>query len=57
MLWLLLSLLSITGSAEAGKTYSNPVLVDVIKIKNTKSDYYPGTLGIGDPAVIFHKDK
>jgi len=39
------------------KTYSNPVLVDTYSIKRLKPERYSGTLGIGDPAVIFYRGK
>jgi len=44
------------------KTYTNPVLVETLKIRNVKTDeaysnQITGTMGIGDPAVIFHKGK
>jgi xylan 1,4-beta-xylosidase len=43
--------------AAASQTYSNPVLVDTYSINRAKPPRYHGILGIGDPAVIFHKGK
>ncbi len=43
------------GSSVA--TYSNPVLVETYAIKRTNPAPYFGTLGIGDPAVIYHQGK
>jgi xylan 1,4-beta-xylosidase len=55
---LLASLLFSTALRPAAeKTYSNPVLVDTYPIKRLKPAPYTGTLGIGDPAVIFHEGK
>jgi len=55
---LLASLLFSTALQPATeKTYSNPVLVDTYSIKRPKPAPYIGTLGIGDPAVIFHDGK
>jgi len=56
ILWLLLAVLPITGSSGADRTYSNPVLVDVINIEKRNWDLFPGTFGIGDPSVLFHKN-
>ena len=39
------------------KTYFNPVLVDTYSIRRLTPAPYTGTLGIGDPAVIFHEGK
>ena len=39
------------------KTYSNPVLVETYEINRPNPARYIGTLGIGDPAVIYHKGK
>ena len=44
-------------AAEDKKTYSNPVLVDTYEIKRTKLAPYIGTLGIGDPTVIYYNGK
>jgi beta-xylosidase len=44
-------------SAMAERTYSNPVLVEVLNIKSENPDHIFGKLGIGDPAVIFHEGK
>ncbi|MEJ2191711.1 MAG: glycoside hydrolase family 43 protein [Nitrospirota bacterium] len=43
--------------AECDATYSNPVLVETYAIKGPNSAPYVGTLGIGDPAVIYHEGK
>lgn len=43
--------------AELDMTYSNPVLVETYSINRVNPARYVGTLGIGDPAVIFHKGK
>lgn len=43
--------------AMAGETYANPVLVEIISINEKHSGLYFDKLGIGDPAVIFHKGK
>lgn len=45
------------GYSAAADTYSNPVLVDIIHIENRNWDLFPGTFGIGDPAVLFYKDR
>ena len=42
------------AAAESGKTYTNPVLVETYSINRLKPARYNGTLGIGDPDVIFH---
>jgi len=39
---------------EFNKTYSNPVLVQTFAINRPAPAPYAGTLGIGDPAVIYH---
>jgi len=39
------------GGAAAGQTYRNPVLVETLRSPAM------GTMGIGDPAVIFHEGK
>ena len=55
---LLLSLLfSASPLPERNTTYSNPVLVETYAINRLKPAPYSGTLGIGDPAVIYHKGK
>ena len=43
--------------ARVGKTYTNPVLVETVIISREKPDNFNGVLGIGDPAVLFHKGK
>ncbi len=43
--------------AGSDKTYSNPVLVETYLINRPKPAPYVGTLGIGDPAVIFYEGK
>jgi len=43
--------------AECDMTYSNPVLVETYAINRVNPARYVGTLGIGDPAVIFHQGK
>jgi beta-xylosidase len=40
---------------EPEKTYSNPVLVETYSIDRQNPARYTGTLGIGDPDVIFYK--
>ncbi len=54
---LLLLFLASSALAESGATYSNPVLVETYSINRAKPARYFGTLGIGDPAVIFHQGK
>ena len=55
---LLLSLLfSASPLPERNTVYSNPVLVETYAINRLKPAPYSGTLGIGDPAVIYHKGK
>ncbi len=55
---LLASLLFSTPLRPATETtYSNPVLVDTYSIRRLKPAPYTGSLGIGDPAVIFHEGK
>ena len=56
MALVLLPLLTLAGDTVADETYSNPVLVDVINIEKRNWDLFPGTFGIGDPAVISHKN-
>ena len=43
--------------AESGKTYTNPVLVETYAINRPTPAPYFGTLGIGDPAVIYYGGK
>ncbi|MDH4231722.1 MAG: glycoside hydrolase family 43 protein [Nitrospirota bacterium] len=43
--------------AERSATYTNPVLVDTYEINRPTPAPYVGTLGIGDPAVIYHDGK
>ncbi len=54
---LLSLLLSSALRAEKNKTYSNPVLVATFSIDRPNPAPYVGTLGIGDPAVIYHEGK
>lgn len=44
-------------AAEDNTTYSNPVLVETYVMNRPKPAPYTGTLGIGDPTVIFHAGK
>jgi len=53
----LMMLFSAALHAELDMTYSNPVLVETYSINRVNPARYAGTLGIGDPAVIFHKGK
>jgi xylan 1,4-beta-xylosidase len=53
----LMMLFSASLHAEWDKTYSNPVLVETYSINRSDPARYIGTLGIGDPAVIFHNGK
>ena len=55
--WLLLFLLFIPPApgADFVGTYSNPVLVETYTINRPDPAPYAGVLGIGDPAVIYHK--
>lgn len=55
-LLLLLSFSAASGTL-SDKTYSNPVLVETYSINRPGPARYVGTLGIGDPAVIFHEGK
>ena len=58
MIAVLLPLLfSASPRAEGNKTYSNPVLVETYEIKRPNPAPYFGTLGIGDPTVIYHRGK
>jgi xylan 1,4-beta-xylosidase len=51
----LLFLMVISASdARVEKTYTNPVLVETVFIQREKPDNFSGTLGIGDPSVLFH---
>jgi len=48
--------------ATADETYTNPVLVETINIQDqhigkNHFNQFSGIMGIGDPTVIFHKDK
>jgi len=55
MITVLLPLLcAASPRAERNTTYSNPVLVETYEINRPKPAPYSGTLGIGDPAVIYH---
>ncbi len=55
---LLLPLLfSASQLPERDTTYSNPVLVETYEIKRPNPAPYAGTLGIGDPAVIYHEGR
>ncbi len=63
---LFLSILFILTSSkenvEAGETYSNPVLVETIHIRDENTgkrhvNQFTGVMGIGDPTVIFYKGK
>ncbi len=53
----LLLLFSGASGTASDKTYSNPVLVETYSINRPKPARYVGTLGIGDPAVIFYGGK
>src|SRR5512143_1590893 len=53
----LLLLFSATFCTAFKKTYSNPVLVERYQINWPKPVQYVGTLGIGDPNVIFYGGK
>jgi len=58
MIAVLLPLLfSASPRVERNTTYSNPVLVETYTINRPGPAPYNGTLGIGDPAVIYHKGK
>jgi xylan 1,4-beta-xylosidase len=57
LLLLLPLLLSIALSSTWDRTYFNPVLVETYQINRLNPARYVGTLGIGDPAVIFHGGK
>src|SRR5512143_852558 len=50
-------LFSAALGAENNATYTNPVLVDTHVINRPDPAPYVGTLGIGDPAVIYHGGK
>lgn len=50
-------LFSAASGAENNATYTNPVLVDTHVINRPDPAPYVGTLGIGDPAVIYHGGK
>jgi len=50
-------LLFVALRAEGDKMYSNPVLVETFSINRVEPARYMGTLGIGDPTVIFHEGK
>ena len=52
---LFLLFLPLASGAEPGRTYSNPVLFETYAINRSKPAPYNGTLGIGDPTVIYHK--
>jgi len=55
---LLLPLLfSASPLPERNTIYSNPVLVETYEIKRPNPAPYAGTLGIGDPAVIYHEGR
>ncbi len=53
----LLLLFSAAIGTASDKTYSNPVLVETYQINRPKPARYVGTLGIGDPNVIFYGGK
>jgi xylan 1,4-beta-xylosidase len=53
----LMMLLHAELHAELATTYSNPVLVETYQINRVCPAPYFGTLGIGDPAVLFHRGK
>jgi beta-xylosidase len=59
MIIALLLVMFIMESTNAEDTYSNPVLVESITFSNTNAgaNQFTGTMGIGDPAVIFHEEK
>jgi beta-xylosidase len=52
-----LLLFSASLPMERDRTYSNPVLIETYAINRLNPARYTGTLGIGDPAVIFHEGK
>ena len=54
---MLMMVFSAAMHAEWDMTYSNPVLVETYSINRLNPARYVGTLGIGDPAVIFHRGK
>jgi beta-xylosidase len=56
-LCLLLTEIAFAGNAKEDGTYSNPVLVKTFNMRRLNPDRYIGTLGIGDPTVIFHDGK
>ncbi len=51
---LLLLTLAAAPHAERSRTYVNPVLVETYEIRRSNPSPYVGTLGIGDPGVVFH---
>jgi xylan 1,4-beta-xylosidase len=51
MVWMILAWISSCGRVQTDETYTNPVLVE------TYSSPVVGTMGIGDPAVIFYDGK
>jgi beta-xylosidase len=53
---LLVVFFSVKNTGAEG-TYSNPVLIEVVSLKNSDSSLFSGPLGIGDPSVIFHENK
>lgn len=58
MIVVLLSLLFPAAlNSECNTSYSNPVLVETYAINRAKPAPYIGTLGIGDPTVIYHGGK
>jgi xylan 1,4-beta-xylosidase len=56
-----LCLLAVMMLAAAGpgikKTYTNPVLVETVYIHRANPDNFSGTLGIGDPGILFYAGK
>lgn len=56
-LCLLVTGICVARSAPADKTYTNPVLVETYPMRRMNPARYIGTLGIGDPSVIFHEGR
>jgi beta-xylosidase len=53
---LLIGITTLEG-VNADDTYTNPVLVDTFEIRRMNPARYIGTLGIGDPAVLFYEGR
>lgn len=54
---LLLTGCTYTESMNAGEIYTNPVLIKTFNITRSNPDHFKGTLGIGDPTVIYYDGK